>query len=317
LPFPQDPNVLSSFHNQDDSAVYRLSDETALVQTVDYITPVVDDPYTFGAVAAANALSDIYAMGARPVTALNLVGFPVKTLPLSWLEAILRGGADKVMEAGASLVGGHSIDDHEPKYGLSVTGLVHPEGIIRKKGALPGDRLVLTKPLGIGIITTGIDRELVSQDIIEQVTAVMLKLNKDASLAMQQVGVHAATDVTGFGLLGHLHELLVASEVGAKISLEKVPILQETWELARQGVIPDGSHNNYRYLADTVTWDTAITPDAQMILCDAQTSGGLLIAVAPEKAEILMDQLIKRGVMDAAIIGEVIPDHIGAIQVSN
>jgi selenide, water dikinase len=297
--------------------VYRLSSDTALVQTVDYITPVVDDPYTFGAVAAANALSDIYAMGARPVTALNLVGFPVKTLPLSWLEAILRGGADKVMEAGASLVGGHSIDDYEPKYGLSVTGLVHPERIIRKKGALPGDLLVLTKPLGIGIITTGIDRELVRPGTIEQVVQVMLKLNQDASLAMLQVGVHAATDITGFGLLGHLRELLLASDTGAKVSLEKVPVLPDAWELARQGVIPEGSHNNYSFLVDSVAWEANIPMEAQIILCDAQTSGGLLIAVPPEKADTLMNELTSRGVMSATIIGEIVPERIGAIQVSN
>ncbi len=256
-------------------------------------------------------------MGAQPVTALNLVGFPVQTLPLSWLEQILRGGADKVMEAGASLVGGHSIDDHEPKYGLSVTGLAHPERIVRKKGARPGDLLILTKPLGIGIITTGIDRGIVSPETIQQVMEVMLKLNKEASLAMQQVGVHAATDITGFGLLGHLRELVMASEAGARVTLEKVPVLPEAWELARKGVIPDGSYNNYRYLADTVAWDAAISPEAQMILCDAQTSGGLLMAVAPGQADTLMDQLTKNGVMDASSIGEITLERKGTVRVTN
>jgi selenide,water dikinase len=293
-----------------------LNEELAIVQTIDYITPVVDDPYAFGAIAAANALSDLYAQGAQPVTALNLVGYPIKTLPMSLLGEILRGGADKVMEARASVVGGHSIEDNEPKYGLSVTGIVHPEKIIRKGGAKPGDILVLTKPLGIGIITTGIDRGIVDEAAIAKVTNVMTTLNKEASLAMQEVGVHAATDVTGFGLLGHLHEMTQASGVGAKVNLESVPVLPEAWDLARREIIPEGTHNNFRYLTDYVHWEHTISHDTQMVLCDAQTSGGLLIAVSPENANRLMKVLQQKGVENARIIGEIIPEMAGIIRVT-
>ena len=304
-----------------------MSDDLALVQTVDYITPMVDDPYTFGAVAAANALSDVYAMGARPILALNLVGYPVKTLPLSQLGEILRGGADKLAEAGASLAGGHSIDDHEPKYGLAVTGLVHPDRIVTKAGARPGDRLVLTKPLGLGIITTGLDRQLVDGETIRRAVDVMLHLNRGAAEAMLQVGVHACTDVTGFGLLGHLRELLVASGVGARLVLGQIPVLAEAWDLAARDCVPDGSHNNHRYLAapggapkgfpplDAVRYDPAITRAQQLVLCDAQTSGGLLMAVPPERAERLLDALRAAGTPAAAVIGEVVEGPPGSIEV--
>ena len=293
-----------------------MTDDLAIVQTVDYITPVVDNPYDFGAIAAANALSDIYAMGAQPVTALNLVGYPVKTLPMSLLGEILRGGAEKVMEAKASVVGGHSIEDNEPKYGLAATGLIHPDRIIRKGGAQTGDLLILTKPIGVGIITTGIDRGSVDEATIARVTKVMTTLNKDASIAMQEVGVHAATDVTGFGLLGHLHEMARASGVGAKVVLEEIPVLAEAWDLARKDVIPEGSYNNYRYLADFVTWERTISHDVQMVLCDAQTSGGLLIAAPPQNALKLVNILQKKGIADARIIGEVIPEMKGIVWVT-
>jgi len=285
------------------------------VQTVDFITPIVDDPYTFGAIAAANALSDIYAMGARPVLALNLVGYPVKTLPMSVLGEILRGGAEKVIEAGASLVGGHSIEDHEPKYGLSVSGLVHPDKVITKRGAQPGDLLVLTKPLGIGIITTGIDRQLVDEETAQEAIHWMLKLNREASEAMQHIRVSAATDVTGFGLLGHLREMLSAGEVGARIELNKVPVLSAAWELAAQDCFPEGSHNNHRYLADFVEYDTSVSPEAELLLCDAQTSGGLLMAVSPEKANDLLELLAGTST-PGHVIGDIIPNPLGQIQVS-
>jgi selenide,water dikinase len=311
LPLPNDPNVLNGFEHGEDAAVYRLTDELAMVQSVDYITPVVDDPYTFGAIAAANALSDLYAMGARPTLALNLVGYPVKSLPLSTLQEILRGGADKVVEAGASLIGGHSIDDHEPKYGLTVTGLVHPDRVVRNSGARPGDRLVLTKPLGLGIITTGLDRGVVNETTIERAVAVMTTLNAGAAEAMLTVGIHAATDVTGFGLLGHLHEMLMASVVGAQIELSAVPVLDEAWDLATANCIPDGSHNNFRYLGPFVTWDEAIARPTRMVLCDAQTSGGLLLAVPPERTDDLLAALQEQMTPAAAVIGEVVADGPG------
>lgn len=295
----------------EDAAIYRLTDQLAMVQSVDYITPVVDDPYTFGAIAAANALSDLYAMGACPALALNLVGYPVKSLPLSILEEILRGGADKVMEAGASLVGGHSIDDHEPKYGLAVTGLVHPERVVRNKGAQPGDRLVLTKPLGLGIITTGIDRGLVSAETVERAVAVMTMLNASASEAMLAVGVHAATDVTGFGLLGHLHEMLAASGVGARVELGAVPVLDEAWSLAAANCVPDGSYNNFHYIESFVSWEAAIERHARIVLCDAQTSGGLLLAVPPKRSDELLTALEEAATPAAAVIGEVVGDGPG------
>ena len=288
----------------------------ALVQTVDYITPVVDNPYIFGAIAAANALSDIYAMGARPILALNLVGYPVKTLPMSLLGQILRGGADKVVEAGASLVGGHSIDDHEPKYGLAVTGLVHPERLVTKAGARPGDRLVLTKPLGIGIITTGIDRQLVNEETAQRAVDVMLRLNRDAAGAMTEVGVHACTDVTGFGLLGHLREMVTASGVGARVALSQVPVLEEAWDLAARDCVPDGSYNNHRYLAEFVQYDAGITRAQQLVLCDAQTSGGLLMAVPPQQTEALLVRLEEAGTSAVAVIGEIVEGPAGQIEVA-
>jgi selenide, water dikinase len=302
---------LNGFEHGEDAAVYRLTDDLAMVQSVDYITPVVDDPYTFGAIAAANALSDLYAMGAQPTLALNLVGYPVKSLPLSILEEILRGGADKVIEAGASLIGGHSIDDHEPKYGLAVTGLVNPERVVRIAGAQVGDQLVLTKPLGLGIITTGIDRGLVDEATIERAVAVMTTLNAGAAQAMLAVGVHAATDVTGFGLLGHLQQMLAASKRGARIELSAVPVLDEAWELAAENCIPDGSLNNYRYCGSFVTWDETIERPARMTLCDAQTSGGLLLAVSPERTDDLLAALQERATPATAVIGEIVSDDPG------
>jgi len=315
LPPPTDPNLLSGFAHAADAAVYRLSDELALVKTVDYITPIVDDPFAFGAIAAANALSDIYAVGARPVLALNLVGFPVKTLPLSMLDEILAGGAAKLAEAGVALGGGHSIEDFEPKYGLSVTGIVHPGRMVTNAGARPGDVLVLTKPLGLGIITTGIDRGLVTDGTIARVIAVMSQLNRAASAAMLAVGVHACTDISGFGLLGHLRELAEASGVGARIHAGQVPVLPEAWDLARQGAIPDGSHNNARFLARFVDWAPGISAEAQAILCDAQTSGGLLIAAPADKGAALLEQLRQVGIT-GSVIGGIVPGAPGRIQVT-
>jgi len=315
LPLPTDPDLLSGFAHGADAAVYRLSDELALVKTVDYITPIVDDPFAFGAIAAANALSDIYAVGARPVLALNLVGFPVKTLPMSMLDEILRGGATKLAEAGVALGGGHSIEDFEPKYGLSVTGIVHPGRMVTHAGARPGDILILTKPLGSGIITTGIDRGLARDDTIARVTAVMAQLNRAAAEAMLAVGVDACTDVSGFGLLGHLRELAAASGVRARIHAGQVPVLPEAWDLARQDAIPDGSHNNARYLAGYVDWAPGISAEARAVLCDAQTSGGLLMAVPPEQEAALTKRLRQAGVT-GSVIGEIVPGVPGRIAVT-
>lgn len=310
-----DPNLLSGFGRNEDAAIYRLNDNLAVVQTVDYITPVVDDPFTFGAIAAANALSDIYAMGARPVLALNLVGYPIKTLPLSTLGEILRGGATKLEEAGTALGGGHSIEDLEPKYGLAVTGIVHPERMVTNSGARVGDLLILTKPLGIGIITTGIDRQLVNGDVIARVTSMMMQLNRAASEAMLAVGVRACTDVSGFGLLGHLREMAEASGVGARINWKAVPVIDAAWGLIEQDCIPDGTRNNLNYLADYVEWRPTVPSVARVALCDAQTSGGLLIAAPPKRSEKLLAALRQNGVSSAAVIGEITSAPKGRIRV--
>jgi selenide,water dikinase len=315
LPQSNDPNILVGTDTSDDAAVYRLDSGQAIVQTVDYITPVVDDPYSCGLIAAANSLSDIYAMGATPLFALNIVGFPVGTLPLSILGEILRGGADKVREAGASIIGGHSTDDPEPKYGLVVTGLIDPAKIFKNSTALIGDDLVLTKPLGIGIITTGIKRDKVSQPTIDTAIAMMAALNKDASEAMVSVGAHACTDVTGFGLLGHLHEMTAGSKVGARVSLSKVPVLPEAWELIQEGICPGGTRRNYESLQGAIVWDPEIRQEAQLILCDAQTSGGLLIAVPKDRTSALIERLRERQTPAFALIGEIIEDPDGRIWV--
>ncbi len=303
LPKPSDPNLLLGIGTDDDAAVYRLSDEMALVQTVDVFTPIVDDPYTFGAIAAANALSDIYAKGGRPLLALNIAGFPRK-LPLDILAEILRGGADKAAEAGVMIVGGHSIDDPEPKYGLAVTGLVHPKKFVSNAGARPGDALYLTKPLGIGVITTGIKQEKTPAAVADAAVRIMGTLNRAASEGMQEVGVHAATDVTGFGLLGHLHEMVAASGVGARISAAAVPVLDGARDLARQGAIAGGTARNLEWLADKVRWAPEVDETMRLLLADAQTSGGLLIAVAPERATALERALRARGVETIARIGQ-------------
>lgn len=304
LPQPSDPNLLLGLGTDDDAAIYRLTDELALVQTVDVFTPIVDDPYAFGAVAAANALSDVYAKGGRPLLALNVVGFPRK-LPLDILAAILRGGADKAAEAGVLIVGGHSIDDPEPKYGLAVTGLVHPGRFVTNGGARPGDAIYLTKPLGTGVITTGIKQEKTPPALAAEVVRVMNQLNRAASEAMMDAGVHAATDVTGYGLLGHLHEMAAASGVGARVSVAAVPIIDGARTLAAAGAIAGGTARNLEWLADKVRWAEGIDEVTRLLLADAQTSGGLLIAVAPQRAGALEAALRTRGVETVARIGEV------------
>lgn len=301
----------------DDAAVYQLDGGLAIVQTVDYITPVVDDPYSCGQIAAANSLSDIYAMGATPLFALNIVGFPVGSLPLSILEEILRGGADKVREAGASIIGGHSIDDPEPKYGLVVTGLIDPTKIVRNSTAHVGDDLILTKPLGLGIITTGIKREKVEKATIDAAVDLMATLNSGASKAMVEVGVHACTDVTGFGLLGHLHEMTAGAKVGARVFLSKVPVISEAWGLVQSGICPGGTKRNRESLRGALLWNPGISEEAQLILCDAQTSGWLLIAVPKEMTATLIQRLQAHRAPAAALIGEVIEDPDGRIWVES
>jgi selenide,water dikinase len=316
IPKLYDSNVIVGYDESDDAAVYKISDDLAMVQTVDYFTPIVDDPYEFGSIASANAISDIYAMGAKPIMGLNIVGFPVDKLPMDVLVQILRGGSDKAKEAGITIAGGHTIDDNEPKYGMVITGLVHPDKIIRNSGAKPGDVLVLTKPIGTGIITTAMKEDIASQETAEYAIKVMSTLNKSAAECMIQIGVNACTDITGFGLLGHLHEIVSASFVGSEISLKEVPIINGTYELADDLIIPAGTMRNHEYLSDYVIWDD-ISYEYQMILCDSQTSGGLLISVSEEKSNDLVKALQSSGTLASATIGRIIQDDQHKIRVTH
>jgi len=309
LPGITDPNVLVGTATSDDAAVYRVNDQLAIVQTVDYFTPVVDDPYTYGQITAANALSDIYAMGAEPLFALNIVGFPAESLPLEVLTRILQGGADKAAEAGIGIIGGHTIIDAEPKYGLTVTAVIHPGKVISNAGARAGDRLILTKPLGLGIITTALKQGKLSEAALVEATAVMTTLNKAAAAAMVAVGVNACTDVTGFGLLGHLLEMVRGSGVGAQIHVGRIPVLEEARSLVRQGIAPGSSRRNLEFLRELLDLSEGISEDDLLILADAQTSGGLLIAVLPEKVEQLKAELMRNNVPIFAEIGEILTDH--------
>ena len=315
-PNREDANLLVGLDTSDDAGVYRLNSEQALVQTVDFFTPVVDDPYAFGQVAAANALSDIYAMGATPLTVLNLVSFPVSKLDMAILAKILEGGSDKIREAGALLIGGHSIDDPEPKYGLSVTGLVHPERVLSNATAKPGDVLILTKPLGVGIITTGIKRGIVTPEAEAEVVGVMATLNKGAAEAALEVGVHACTDVTGFGLLGHLREMMQASGTAAQIFAEKVPVLDSVWACIEQKAIPGGTKSNRRYLEDSVSFAEEVPESLRWVLVDAITSGGLLLSVSEAKAEELIARLKAQNTPAYAVVGRVLAGEAGKIKVS-
>ncbi len=307
-------DVLVGMETGDDAAVYRLRPDLALVVTTDFFTPVVDDAYTFGAIAAANALSDVYAMGGVPLLAINLVAFPIKELPASILADILRGGSDKVQEAGIDILGGHSIDDHEPKYGLAVTGTVHPDRIVRNRGGRPGDSLVLTKPLGTGVITTAIKHQVASDLAQEAAISAMLRLNRAAAAAMLAVGVDAATDVTGFGLLGHLHYLALASGLAAVIDAASVPLLPDAEMLADAGEVPGGTRSNERFLQSRASFGPAVGAARRTLLCDAQTSGGLLLAVPGDSLPRLLDALHSEGEM-GVVIGSLAPGGAGQISV--
>lgn len=310
-----DSNVLVGLESGDDAGVYRLTGELALVQTVDFFTPIVDDPYAFGQIAAANALSDIYAMGGRPVTALNLVGYSVSKYGPEALAAILAGGADKVREAGAVIVGGHTIDDAEPKYGLAVTGVVEPDRIWTNAGARPGDALVLTKPIGTGVLSTALKRGLLTQEQIQGLVAMMSALNRPAAEAGREVEVHAATDVTGFGLLGHASHIARESGVALAIDAAAVPVLDGAREHAERDLFPGGSRANRRHYGEWVTFRRALPEHEQMLLFDAVTSGGLLLAVPATQAHRLLGALEARGVTAARVIGRVLDGPAGRVYV--
>jgi selenide,water dikinase len=298
----------------DDAAVYRLTDGLALVLTVDFFTPIVDDPYAFGQIAAANSLSDVYAMGGRPITMLSIVGFPRDKLPMAVLGEMLRGGSEKAQEAGVSVVGGHSIDDAEPKIGYAVVGLVHPGRVWRNVGARPGDVLVLTKPLGTGIISTAIKQGKAPERAVTAAVKTMATLNRAAAEAAATVAVHAVTDITGFGLLGHLREMTRGSRVRTRLHAGRIPLLPDVVALAEAGLVPGGTKRNLQAVAETVRWDPGLSATLRTVIGDAQTSGGLLVATPDGPA--LLRALAAAGVEGAAQIGEIVAeDPAGAIEV--
>lgn len=302
--------MLVAAATRDDAAVYQLSDDRAVVATVDFFTPIVDDPYAFGAIAAANAFSDLYAMGATPLFALNLVGWPRSPEMLALLDDTVRGAADVTREAGAFILGGHSIDDPEPKFGLVAIGEIHPDRVITIAGARPGDRLVLTKPLGTGILSTGLKRDLLTEAEMQPAVDLMTALNVGAMRAMLETGdaAHAATDVTGYGLIGHLRNMLAASGVGARIDAARVPVLDDVRRLTEAGAVPDGTTRNVDAAAEFTHWEREVDEITRIILCDAQTSGGLLIAVAPDGTDGLVAALRREGTPVAAVIGTITAD---------
>ena len=307
----KDERILIGYDDKDDAAVVRLSDGKLLVQTVDFFTPIDDDPYTFGQIAAANSLSDIYAMGATPIFALNIIGFPINTLPKSDLSKILQGGIDKAQEAGISIVGGHSIDDPEPKYGLVVTGEITEDKLITNSNAQPGDKLILTKPLGTGIIATAVKRGIADKSAMAKSAKSMTTLNKLAAEVMTEIGVNSATDVTGFGLLGHLLELCEASVVSAKIDYSALLFLPSVKELAEKGIVPGGTKRNLKFVKDKVQFAEHLTDIDKLLLADAQTSGGLLISLPAEKAQKYITKFNELSEIKAVVIGKIIEqsDH--------
>ena len=315
LPIPKDPKVLVGLDTSDDAGVYQLNEEIALVQTVDFFTPIVDDPFTFGQIAVANALSDVYAMGGTPLTGMNLVAFPIKTLSSSILKEILLGGLSKMKEAGVALVGGHSIEDPEIKYGLAVTGVVHPNKILTNAKAKIGDKLVLTKPLGTGIIATALKGEMASEEAVGKIVESMVTLNRTASEWMKKFGAHACTDITGFGFIGHALEMATASQVGMVIQLKAVPIFPEAMDYAKLGLVPGGAYSNRQFFSCRVEVHSDVSDLLVDILYDPQTSGGLLISLPPSEADRLVEILKKEGDTSSSIVGEVVEEPRGKIQI--
>lgn len=317
MPPVDDPRILVDAKAMDDAAVFQLRNDRAVVATVDYFTPIVDDPYDFGAIAAANALSDLYAMGAKPMFALNLVGWPRDPEMLELLGHTIEGGCDKVSEAGAFILGGHSIDDEEPKYGLVAIGEIRAERVIRCGTVVPGDRIVLTKPIGTGILSTALKREIIVESDMQAAVESMKTLNAGAADAMEALGdsVHSATDVTGFGILGHLKNLLGSSGAGARIEAKNIPLFDSVREVAEKGAIPGGTKRNLQAAADYTIWSDSISELDRSILCDAQTSGGLLIAVDPGVTDELVNALRQNKTPVAAVVGEVVESDTNSIEV--
>jgi selenide,water dikinase len=309
LPPLTDKNVLVGSSNADDAGVYRINDDIAAVFTADYFTPIVDDPYWFGAIAAANALSDVYAMGGRPVAALNLAAFPGGPEFLPYARSIMQGGVEKMAEAGVSIIGGHTIKDKEPKYGFAVLGFIRPDRILDNSKARRGDSLILTKPLGTGVISTGVMNNMCSDEVIEEFTKSMATLNRRASEIMLEVGVSTATDVTGFGLIGHLNEVLTASKCRARLYSKNVPFFKDAVRVAGLGRIPGGTRANEKTYEPFVEWAETVTDTERILMYDAQTSGGLLIFVPSGSRVKLAEALEKEGIL-AAYIGDVVDEYV-------
>jgi selenide,water dikinase len=311
-----DPDLLVGLDTADDAAVYRLRPDLAIVVTTDFFTPIVDDPYDWGRVAATNALSDVYAMGGAPLLALNLVAWPREGLGFELLARVLDGGADVVRAAGALVAGGHSIDDAEPKYGLAVVGTIDPERVLTNGGARTGDVLVLTKPIGLGVISTAVKRDTAPPGLVDEAIRVMTTLNEGARDAALELGdaVHAATDVTGFGLLGHLREMLVASGLAAELDAATVPVIDGVRDLIAVDMVAGGTRRNHAFVTDSVDWGALPEPE-QLLLADAQTSGGLLIAVSDDRADELVEALETRGTLAAAVVGRAVAGRAGDIAV--
>ena len=309
------PDLLVGASTMDDAAVYRVRDDLAIALTTDLFTPIVDDAYSFGAIAAANALSDLYAMGATPILALNLACWPRDAIPLDVLSRVQQGAADKVLEAGAIVAGGHSIDDPEPKFGLVALGTLHPDAISTNAGARPDDLLVVTKPLGTGIVTTAIKHDAASPSTVAKAIQSMSELNAQASAVARDHGAHAITDITGYGLLGHLRELLQASEVSAQIYADVIPVLPDAWELLHEGYVPGGTKRNLTAIENVVAWHPNIDAATRTLFVDAQTSGGLLIAIPPEDEAAMCQALKSKGVLDAVTIGRITAPGVPLIDV--
>ncbi|OQC52908.1 MAG: Selenide, water dikinase [Deltaproteobacteria bacterium ADurb.Bin022] len=314
LPLVHDPNLLSGFEHAEDAGVYKISSNLALVQTVDFFTPTVDDPFVFGQIAAVNALNDIYAMGAKPLTAMNIVCFPIKTMDKSILRDVLRGGLDKMREAGVLLVGGHSVEDNEIKYGLSVTGVVHPDKVLYNRGAKAGDKLILTKPLGTGIIGTAIKAQEASAEQIRKAVSMMTSLNKKASEMMVAASdIHACTDITGFGLLGHACEMIEGDTVGLRINSSALPVFDGVRDLMETGFVPGGLYRNRDFRIDQIVKEKSCPDWLFDLLFDPQTAGGLFFSLPADKAQNLVETMRASGITGAAVIGEVVKDHPGKI----
>jgi selenide,water dikinase len=305
------PNVLRSIDRLDDAGVYKISDEIALIQTVDFITPIVNDPYSFGQIAAANSISDVYTMGGKPITAMNVVCFPSESMGISVLREVLRGGLDKMQEAGVALMGGHSVTDQEMKYGLAVTGTVHPDKLITNSGSRIGDHLVLTKPLGTGVMSTALKYEAINEETMARVTRSMATLNKEAAELMLELGAHSCTDITGFGLAGHASHLIQEGNLGIEFDFKSIPFFPEVIGLLEKEIRPGGLGRNRDFYSPMVEFRGSLPQHQRDILFDPQTSGGLLIALPAEPSQKLVARLRKLGNASAAVIGRVIkqPEH--------